>query len=95
MRLNNTSSGIRLQIQEILVICGSITHGMWENHSLGITLISLGVLGAICRTAFEMAEKQKFAEVKQKESEKLKDATSALSEAFAGFGGKGHSGSGD
>ena len=86
MRLNNSTPGIRLQIQEALVVCGTITHGLLDNQALGITLITLGVLGAVCRLAFEMAEKQKFAEAKQEESQKLRDATSALSEAFSGFG---------
>ena len=49
MRLNNSTPGIRLQIQEALVVCGTITHGLWDNQALGITLITLGVLGAVCR----------------------------------------------
>ncbi|MDB4337404.1 hypothetical protein OAA09_00135 [bacterium] len=86
MRLNKSSSGIVFQVQEVLVICGTMSYSLWGNSGFGITLVSLGIIGAVCRTAFNIAEKQKFAEAKQVESEKIKDATSALSEAFSGFG---------
>ena len=39
-------------------------------------------------TAFEIAEKTRIAEAKNAESEKIKSATSALADAFGGFGSK-------
>ena len=77
---------IKFQLQEILVICGTVSHGAWDSHVLGIALITLGVLGGICRAGFEIGEKREMAEAKQEETEKIRSATSALSEAFGGLG---------
>jgi hypothetical protein len=87
MRLgNNLSMNIKFQLQEILVISGVVSHGLWESQGLGITLITLGILGAIFRAGFEVSEKKEIAEAKQEETEKIRNATSALSEAFSGLG---------
>lgn len=88
MRLQN-NVGIRFQLQELMVTLGVLSYGHWDLTGLGVTLMSLGIFGAICRSGFELAEKQKVAEAKQVESEKLKNATSALADAFGGFGSKG------
>lgn len=85
MRFGN-SLNIKFQLQEVLVICGTASHGLWESQGLGITLITLGVFGAVFRAAFEVAEKRTMADAKQEETAKIKSATSALSEAFAGLG---------
>jgi hypothetical protein len=86
MRFGN-SLKIKFQLQEVLIICGTVSHGLWDSHGLGVTLIALGVLGGICRAAFETAEKRTMAEAKVEDAAKIKSATSALSEAFAGLGG--------
>jgi len=86
MRLNSNSPGIKIQIQELMVVCGALCHSVWESPGFGWMLVSLGVFGAIFRAGFELAEKNKIAEAKQVESEKIKSATSALADAFGGFG---------
>ena len=89
MRLQTNNNGIRFQMQELLVSLGVLSYAYWEFSGLGISLLSLGILGALCRTGFELAEKQKISEAKQVESEKIKNATSALADAFGGLGSRG------
>ena len=94
MRFQNNLTGVKFQIQELMITMGSFMVGIWEESGLGITLISLGILGAICRSAFEIAEKNKMVEAKNAESEKIKSATSALADAFSGFGSQSNTGEG-
>ena len=91
MRLQSSNPGVKFQIQEVMVVMGVVSHGMWS-PTMGIVLVTLGILGAISRTALEIAEKNKIAEVKEQESEKIKNATSALADAFNGFGSRGSTG---
>jgi len=88
MRLQTNSGGIKFQIQELMVTLGVLSFCIWNSPRLGITLVVMGILGAVCRTAFEIAEKTRIAEAKNAESEKIKSATSALADAFGGFGSK-------
>jgi hypothetical protein len=75
-----------------MVILGVLSYAHWGHPGLGLTLLTMGIVGAICRSGFELAEKQKYSEVKQAESEKIKSATSALADAFGGFSSKSSSG---
>lgn len=81
-----SNTGIRFQFSEVLVVCGTAAVGAWELQTLGITMITLGILSSIMRFAVDAGEKAKFAEVKQGEAQRLRDATSSLAEAFSGFG---------
>jgi hypothetical protein len=86
MRFQSNKVGIKFQIQELMVAMGALSHSVWDNQAFGITLVSLGILGAIFRTAFEIAEKTKVLEEKNAESEKIKSASAALADAFGNFG---------
>jgi hypothetical protein len=86
MRLQTNIGGIRFQLQELMVTLGVLSYALWNHPGLGSALLIMGVLGAICRSGFELAEKQKVSEAKQVESEKIKSATSALADAFSGLG---------
>ncbi len=88
MRLQS-NSGIRFQFPEVLVVCGTAAIGAWELQTLGITMITLGVLSSIMRFAVDAGEKAKIAEAKQGEAQRLRDATSSLADAFSGFGRSG------
>ena len=83
---SQVNSGIRFQFSEVLVVCGTAAIGAWELQTLGMTMISLGILSSIMRFAVEAGEKAKFAEAKQGEAQRLREATSSLAEAFSGFG---------
>ena len=86
MRLGIKNDGIRFQFPEVLVVCGTAAAGAYDLSTLGITLITLGVASAIMRFAVTAAEKEKLAEVKQGEAERLRNATDSLASAFSGFG---------
>ena len=86
MRFQSNRPGIKIQIQELLVVLGVLSHSLWDHQAFGITLVSMGIFGAIFRAALDIAEKSKVLEEKNAESEKIKSATSALADAFGNLG---------